>query len=182
MQLFVSRFQLPVGHLELGLQLPGPGDVAEIERDADVRAVSSADRHELDVEKEALGRPARRLDLADPCRSPLGEHLVDMGAQLDRPIGHLEVAERSPDVARAQPEERIGWLVAEHQLSFGIDEQRRDRAGHQAFRPKRRQVARVPGEVGDAAAERRSHSVDDRPRHLAEEPPLEVDGLEQLGV
>src|SRR5262249_58126652 len=59
----------------------------------------------------------------------LRDHLLDLRANLDRPVGDLEILQRSSDVLERQPEERPRLAVGEQQQAIDADEDLRKRSG-----------------------------------------------------
>ncbi|CAG7000123.1 hypothetical protein PICSAR164_02743 [Mycobacterium avium subsp. paratuberculosis] len=136
----------------------------------------------MDLEPHRLGAGPLPFDVLDARRAPLHLGLLQVGAQLDGTVGHLEIAQQPADVARREPEDRLGLLVDHRD---GVLAGHHD-LGHRAG-PERQIAHRCqPRQVGVAFVERARRVVvvqaavaADR---LAEDPVLEAQRGEPVTV
>ena len=122
--------------------------------------------------------PADPLDLGG---SWLARHRVEMTAQLDGPIGQLEILDRATVVVDPEPERPARGVVRHHQRPIRVEHHLRSPGEVERRLP---QVLRDALRGAVARIDRhRSHSIVQRGLdHLAEHPPLEVHGCEEVAV
>ena len=156
-------------------------DVGEGDAGADV-AVELAHRKHLHVIEPLLPAHLER-DLTCRYGPPFGVGAVDQRAQLDGAIRDLELGEGSQQVALADREELPGLRIGEGEPAVALHEQVRHRGMLEPRFPQtlgrvdalpRVAVVGVADEVQETVAEVAQSG------QRGEDPPLEVDRLEQL--
>ena len=104
-----------------------------------------------------------------------------MAAELDRPVRQLEILDRAPDVAQRQPEQPARGVVRHHQRPVGVQH----RLGRIAEVECSLTEGLGEGLRGAARGVPYDHVVAlaaGSVQHLAEQPALQIDRREQVGV
>ena len=187
LQLLVGGLELAVGGLELVLQLPEARHVVEDDRRrrAGGRAPSTSGTSWM---SRTAARPAERvpLDVAQPRPSRgVSRTSVEVRAQLDRPVGDLEIVERAAEVALGRAPNRVAarWLSSANRSSR-VDDELGDRAGRGTPRCAAASVVVLDGGCGArlGSGRRASARRPGRGDALRKNRRLQVDRLEQRGV
>ncbi len=83
----------------------------------------------MDLEPDGVHAGALERHILDPCRAALHLGLLDVGPQLDRAVGDLQIPQQPPDVSGGQSERDLGLLVDHRDGVVSGDHDLRDRAG-----------------------------------------------------
>ena len=122
------------------------GDVGEGDRGARLRLVAVEERGDFDFE-DPLSPSSPHSTRSVTTGSPQLEGLVERPAQLQRPVGDLEVLQRPADVGGAEREQFAGPVVGVDEEALAVDDEARDRAD------QRRRLAQVGVAGADVVAE-----------------------------
>jgi hypothetical protein len=182
LELLVGRLQLVLRGLQLILQAPISRDIREVDLRPHDTAVGRDHRDHLDVEVPGFAVWRWKRDVAAEGGPALVLCLLDHAPEVRGPEGNLQVLEVTPDVVRSNPEHRPGPLVGVRQPPAGVDQHLGggiDLEGDIAhacsvchlfdrFRAGFRSLLEPPSSA--------------MVRNLDEDPPLQVDGHEEIGV
>ncbi len=127
----MRRVQVLAVALDLDLQPGGDRGVDEHQQDPGPEPVAAPQRLDLDVQVLHLVRPQLPLDGVHPDHPVLGVGPLDQRAQLDRPVGDLQVVERAADIARRHPEHVPHLRVDQDHRPLGVDADDRERGRFQ---------------------------------------------------
>ena len=102
-----------------------PADVRDLHADAKGHAteVEEGDDRELEEDDLAAGAGPTAFDRCGGAALEVGA--LDVGAQLEGPVGELEILQRTADVPRAQPEHRPQPLIGVDDVPVAVDHQLR---------------------------------------------------------
>src|SRR3954447_382440 len=179
LKLLVGLLELSSAAFDLGLQPVGFGDVDESDGRAQVFLPRPYQRSEPDVEDPVLALVRAPRHVADADRMAALGHVIEMRAQLDRPVGQLQVLDRLADVADAQPEEPARIGVRSGQEALRVEDHLG--AGGPVIGLLAQGVA-PRGRARPGLAEHPQALARVRLGHLAKDAPLQIDGREQVAM
>jgi hypothetical protein len=93
---------------------------------------AGGERRDVHLQIEVLTGP-HVPDIGNPHVPALGLCLLDVVTQLHRPVGQVEITERTSDVARRHPEQVLGLVVHQRDPAVRGEDDLSDRRRHQGL-------------------------------------------------